>query len=60
MAVVAVAALSSFATMHWARSPALTDETDAHAWLHQKLNLIEDQHDQLESIEAKFAPNNRL
>lgn len=41
--------------MHWARPTVITDEPDAHEWLHRKLNLIEDQHQQLESVETKFA-----
>jgi len=54
LAVIVVAAISSFCTLRWAaaRTPATLD---AHAWLHQELNLTEAQHAALEPVEARFA-----
>ena len=59
-AVVAVAALSSYCTLHWvaARQPAAS--VAAHDWLHKVLRVTARQHKALEPIEARFAEKERV
>ena len=59
-AVVAVAALSSYCTLHWvaARQPAAS--VAAHDWLHKELHVTAKQHKALEPIEARFAEKERV
>jgi nickel and cobalt resistance protein CnrR len=58
IAVIAIAALSSFCTMRWieARHAAAVDP---HEWLHSELKITPEQHQALEPIETKFAEKNR-
>ena len=58
IAVVAVAALSSFLTVRWveARHAAIRDP---HEWLHSELKISDEQHRALEPIELRFAERNR-
>ena len=59
IAVIAIAALSSFCTMHWieARHAAAIDP---HEWLHSELKISPEQHQALEPLETKFAERNRV
>jgi len=59
VAVIAVAALSSFCTMHWmeARHAATVDP---HEWLHSELKITPEQHEALAPLETKFAERNRV
>ena len=59
VAVVAVAALSSFCTLHWMESRR-TAKVDPHEWLHTELKITPAQHQALEPIEEKFASQNRI
>ena len=58
VAVIAVAAFSSFLTMRWveARHAAV----DPHEWLHSELNITAEQHEALAPLETKFAQRNRV
>lgn len=59
-AVVAVAALSSFCTLHWmGGQPSAMASADAHEWLHKELQVTPEQHKALEPIEARFAAKER-
>lgn len=58
LAVVAVAALSSFCTLHWMESRRAR-AVDPHEWLHSELKITPAQHAALEPIEARFAEQNR-
>ncbi|MDP3073795.1 MAG: periplasmic heavy metal sensor [Opitutaceae bacterium] len=59
VAVVAVAALSSFCTLRWMESRRAR-AVDPHEWLHSELKITPAQHAALEPIEAKFAEQNRV
>lgn len=59
-AVVVVAGLAAWGTLHWSESRASSaSEVSAHRWLHQELNLTDEQHRALEPIETKFAARER-
>ena len=53
LAVVAIAALSAFCTMHWV-SKSNSASSDPHEWLHAQLDLTEKQHEALKPIEERF------
>ena len=54
-AVISVAAIATFVTLHWSESRiSRVDEVAAHQWLHRELQLTDAQHKALEPIEAKF------
>lgn len=56
LAVALVAGLAAFCTLRWTESRvASVNDVAAHKWLHQELNLTEEQHKALEPVEAKFA-----
>ena len=59
VAVVVVAALSSFCTLRWMESRRAA-ANDPHEWLHSELNITPAQHRALEPIEKKFAEQNRV
>lgn len=59
-AVAAVAALSSFCTLHWvARHPPVAS-SDAHDWLHKELRVTEAQREQLKPIEMRYAEREQV
>lgn len=59
VAVIVVAALASFGTLHWMGTR--TDPAqNAHEWLHTALKVTPAQHTALEPIEAQFAQQNRM
>ncbi|ACB77673.1 Spy/CpxP family protein refolding chaperone [Opitutus terrae] len=55
VAVIAVAALSSFCTLRWVAAQPSPLSTDAHEWLHAELNLTPEQRKAIEPIETRFA-----
>jgi Spy/CpxP family protein refolding chaperone len=59
VAVLAVAALASFATLRWTGAQANPSQ-DAHEWLHTALQITPAQHAALEPIEAQYAAQNRM
>jgi nickel and cobalt resistance protein CnrR len=59
VAVVMVAALSSYCTFRWIESRHATAH-DPHEWLHSELKITPAQHTALEPIETKFAEQNRI
>ena len=58
VAVIAVAALSSFLTMRWVEARHAAP-VDPHEWLHSELKISPEQHRALEPIETKFAARNQ-
>jgi Spy/CpxP family protein refolding chaperone len=59
VAVVAVAALSSFCTLYWMESRRAA-KIDSHEWLHTELKITPAQHAALKPIEEKFAGQNKI
>jgi hypothetical protein len=57
IAVIAIAALSSFCTVRWIDSRHSVT-IDSHEWLHSELRISEEQHKALEPVETKFAEHN--
>jgi Spy/CpxP family protein refolding chaperone len=57
--IAAVAALASYATLHFSRDDVTPDEVTSHEWLHRELNLTDAQLKELEPIEAKFGERQR-
>ncbi|HEY0943906.1 MAG TPA: periplasmic heavy metal sensor [Opitutaceae bacterium] len=60
VAVIAVAALSSFCTLRWVAAQPSPLSTDAHEWLHAELDLTPEQRKAIEPIELRFAAKERL
>ncbi len=58
VAVIVVAALSSYLTMRWTEARHAV-AVDPHEWLHSELKITPEQHQALESIETRFAEKNR-
>lgn len=58
VAVIAVAALSSFLTMRWVEARHAAP-VDPHEWLHSELKISPEQHRALEPIETRFAARNQ-
>ena len=54
LAVIAVAALSAYCTLHWTNKR-IAAQNDPHQWLHSQFDLTEKQHEALEPIESRFA-----
>lgn len=59
IAVIAVAALSSFFTMRWVEARHAAN-VDPHLWLHSELKITPEQHAALAPMEAQFAERNRV
>jgi len=59
VAVVVVAAVSSFCTVQWMQSRGVATG-DPHEWLHSELKITSEQHRALAPIESKFAEQNRV
>ena len=55
VAVIAVAALSSFCTLRWVAARSAPVSADPHEWLHHELKLTPEQRKALEPIEARFS-----
>ena len=59
VAVMVVAALSSYLTMRWMEARHAS-AVDPHEWLHSELKISPEQHQALEPLETKFAARNRI
>ena len=54
-AIAAVAALACYVTLKWSQDRVTADEVTSHEWLHDELDLTDEQLQALEPIETKFA-----
>lgn len=59
VAVVVVAAVSSYCTLRWAHRSE-SSSAESHQWLHKQLGITAEQSKALEPIETKFAERERL
>ena len=55
VAVIAVAALSTFCTLRWTAAHPSVASVESHQWLHDQLHLTAEQHAALDPVEARYA-----
>lgn len=59
VAVIVVAALSSFCTLRWVAARSAKVSSNPHEWLHRELQLTPEQRKALEPIETRFVERER-